>query len=588
MTHRRLAFALMLAILAFVGAMYWPVQHGAFVWDDIVCLSDEAWFRQDGAWKSFFFRDFCGLTNYFRPTAVALFLFELRMFDADPAPMHIVSLLIHLANTLLVGCLAAAIFRERNIARGKTLACISMLLYGLHPALVEPVAWISAQTELIVTFFMLLGLHLNVTLSRNSTRAFAVSACFFTAACSKESAVAFPLVLALCDWMRVPDPAPSRMADIASLWRRQWKTYLGVLAAGIAYLALRHHALGYVLNAADHSSLSPFARFQEACFAYLAYWRMLVWPMIGLGPVHLIDERQFASVSAISLLVDVSAVAIVICGGIAWWKRKAIGSLVSVVTALLLPVLHIVPVTFDESLYHDRYAMAPLAFAAAILPGALAAVAQTGAATRRWAAAAIALLLWLAIGVINIRVTLPLWANNIALWQWALRSNPESVSARENLFAAYVMQDDPRAQEFARSMVADTSPCSTCLLSVAYFGMREHALDLSSAALSRLRASGNLQHDARLLHAFDVTSARLFELMGNRTDAEAAYREAIAADPQEPLAPLELAELLAREGRVSEAQSIEESALSLFAPEERAVRHQEFEQALAAPSSVTP
>ncbi len=37
----------------------------------------------------------------------------------------------------------------------------SMLLYGIHPALIEPIVWIGCQAELMVTLLTLLAILFN-------------------------------------------------------------------------------------------------------------------------------------------------------------------------------------------------------------------------------------------------------------------------------------------------------------------------------------------------------------------------------------------------------------------------------------------
>jgi len=567
----------MLAILVVTAVVYWDSRAGALVWDDIVCLRDPAWMRQDDAWRTFFAHDFCGITNYFRPLAAGLFMLQVRAFDLDPASMHTVSLALHLANCLLVGLLTFALCGAGRTSR-RLLLCAPMLIYALHPALVEPVAWISAQTELVVTFWMLLGLLLNVLLHRATARALLVALCFFLAACAKESAVAFPLALALCDWTRLRAPPAGTGAQIGALLRRHWQTYAGIVGAGILYLVLRHAQLGYVLNAGDSSALSGVARAQEVGFLYLTYWRLMVWPMLGLGPVHLFDEAQFGVLTAHALLIDAAAIAIASYGVVACYRRARGGLLVAGATVLLLPVLHVLPVTFDESLYHDRYVMAPLALALALLPDTLAPLLH-GARLRQLALALIGIV-WLGLALINIRVTLPLWADDIALWQWALRLHPQSISARENLFASYVVREDARAFGLARQLIAEPSPCATCLLNVAYFGMHEHDQALATAALTRLQENPVVTHDARLFGAYQVAAGRLFELQQDRSHAEAAYRAAMAAVPADPQPRLQLAMLLARAGDTDAARRIEQEALALLAPADRAEPQRQFEQAL--------
>jgi tetratricopeptide (TPR) repeat protein len=268
----------------------------------------------------------------------------------------------------------------------------------------------------------------------------------------------------------------------------------------------------------------------------------------------------------------------VACGFFGFVRRKYFGAIIVAVTVLLLPMLHIIPVNFDESLYHDRYAMAPLALIAALAPGALA----DTMAVRYRAGLVLALCVWLAVALVNIRVSLPLWSSNIGLWQWALQSNPTSVTARENLLAAYITANDPRAREMSRTLISDPVPCFTCLLNIAYFAMSVHDTPLASAALVRLAADGSVTRDASLRQAYDVASGRLLEMTGNIADAEQAYRAAIALDSREPVTQMLLATLLARTGRATEAKSVAERGLALLPPDERDTQRREFEGVLNA------
>jgi hypothetical protein len=119
----------------------------------------------------------------------------------------------------------------------------AMLLYGLHPALIEPAVWISCRFELVQTTFMLLGLLANARIERLAWRVLAVAMCFFLAACTKETAAVFPLLLVLFDWIAM-DPAQGKrgfLARLQTLWQRQWPVYVAVFGAE-SYLALRCRA----------------------------------------------------------------------------------------------------------------------------------------------------------------------------------------------------------------------------------------------------------------------------------------------------------------------------------------------------------
>ncbi len=97
-------------------------------------------------------------------------------------------------------------------------------------------------------------------------------------------------------------------------------------------------------------------RLQEVSSIYVTYLRILVWPMVGLGPVHS-NTTDFSLVTAHSLSVDMLALGILAAAMLGFWKRHPLGGYVLCATVSLVPVLHIMPVAFDGSLYHERYVM---------------------------------------------------------------------------------------------------------------------------------------------------------------------------------------------------------------------------------------
>ena len=569
------------AVLCLTALVYWPLHDAGFFWIDKTRLHDMAWLRHGDAWQHLIFgrvEDY-----YWRPLVWTLFVAEVRAFDVMPGPMHLLSIGIHLANTWLVGAIALRLAVGR--ANG-TVICFatlaSMLIYGLHPALVEPVAWIGCQFELVGTFFMLLGLLLNLHLQRVLARAMAVASCFFLAACSKESAISFPILLLILDWMKSGE-APNRPRTLRTIAATQAPVYVGVFAAGLAYLALRWQALGFLLQPASHEHLPLLQRVQEVCFVYLAYLKIMLWPMLGLSPVHEIDVRPLAMLTMASVATDVAAIAIV--GGSVYFavKRNLLGALVLAATAALLPVLHIVPVAFDPSLYHERYAMTAIAMACTFLPALLANVYRRSERSRRFASlAGLVVVAWLFLAVLNIRVTIPLWSDEISMWRAVLRENPDSLIAKDHLLSTYLERENyAAARQLADQLMAEDAPCPTCMLNVANLAIVQGDAARAVIALEKAKSSRSLATQKHLVQGVVVAGGQLEELKGNFAGAEEAYRGAIGIDPLDPNAQMALAMLFAKEGRTTEARNQGEAALALFAPDERDSRRRIFEQAMA-------
>jgi len=567
------------AILVCVALVYLPVGQAQFIWDDKIAFHDAAWLRHGDDWWQYLRRGFSGWVNYFRPLVVALFTLQVRLFDVAPAPMHYVSLGLHLLNTLLVGLLALRLYPSpRRGAAAHFATAAATLLYGLHPALVEPVVWISCQYELVVTLFVLLGMHANARLAQPLLRAATVGACFFLAACAKESAVALPALLLLQDCAAQGNVSTWRGVG-ANVWRRQKFVYLGLVLAGIAYLALRHAALGYLVSPIGNESLWSFARLQKIAYTYVAYWRLALWPMAGLSPIHVVDEHWFQAASPASLAYDIAAATIALSGAYAFYRRHLAGVAILSFSAALFAVLNIVPVTFVESVFHERYLMTALGVICAWLPAALSGL--------RWRplGSAIALgtvVVWLGLALLNIRVTLPLWSDELSLWQWALRNDPQSIVAKDHLLTEYMARgDNVRARALAGALLAEHAPCPNCILNAAYVALADGDAQRAAVALQGLQQGTALAYDARLLHGFILASGELSELQNDPAAAESAYRDAIASDPNDPSPYMRLALLLYRLGRGTEAQTTAASAVSLYAPDERERQRAILQQAAA-------
>jgi tetratricopeptide (TPR) repeat protein len=120
----------------------------------------------------------------------------------DPRWFHAGSLLLHLANTLLVFAIL------RRLVGHDGGALFGALLFAIHPLQVEPVAWISETKGVLLGFFALLAIWLYVLFRERMTGkgwhyALAVF-CFLLASLAKSAAVTVPLVLVILDryWLR--------------------------------------------------------------------------------------------------------------------------------------------------------------------------------------------------------------------------------------------------------------------------------------------------------------------------------------------------------------------------------------------------
>lgn len=569
-----------LTIVLIIALVYWPVRHAQFVWDDILDFQRMAWLRHGDTWQHMLLQRFNDWVAYFRPLGVALFTAEVRTFGPTPSPMHLVSLLIHLINTLLVGVLATELGAEQ-LPRNKRLHSLTlpMLLYGLHPVLVEPVVWIGCQFDLIATLFMLLGWLAAIRTQHLALRVASVSLCFFLAACAKESAIAFLPILIVLQWFAMKDSqGESTFAQLQKLLKRNTVTYAGIILAGIAYLALRHLALGQLIPTTGGKILPFWARLQEASFLYLHYWRMFFWPTVHMGPIHEIDADQFLKLDVWSLLQDALAFGVLVTGIVLTIYRRYAGALILCVTVALFPVLHIISTNFDSSLYHERYALTALAVACAWFPLVLREIPTPSAIRRTLTIVAyIGLAAWLVLATLNIRVTVPLWSTQLRLWQWALQENPGSVSAKDELISGNIDAGNYiGAWQLIDDLLANRTPCTNCMLNAATLSLRENNPKRADFFLQKIKNAPDLYGSPTSIRIY-LTDVGTVELMEGRLDiAERVLRLAASQDKLDSNPQFILAEVLALEGKTDEATQVESDAIALMAPSERAQQQRWF------------
>ena len=130
--------------------------------------------------------------HYWRPTTLLSYALELRLWGGSPWGFHLTNILLHTANTLLLYLLLKR-FRPEG-----ALPWTASLLFLLHPAHGENIAWISGRTDLLAFLFLALSLLFRLEYEERK-RGLPLSLLFFALALlSKEAALLFlPLLFLL-------------------------------------------------------------------------------------------------------------------------------------------------------------------------------------------------------------------------------------------------------------------------------------------------------------------------------------------------------------------------------------------------------
>jgi len=130
------------------------------------------------------------------PFTLLSFHIEYQFFGSVSAlPYHLMNLVLHLLNALLVFTFLLLLTKRRGIA------FFCALLWGIHPLNTEAVSWIAARKDLLSTFFSLALLIAYYKERSNGSRFLPFShVLFLFALLSKVSAFTLPLLLLLIDY----------------------------------------------------------------------------------------------------------------------------------------------------------------------------------------------------------------------------------------------------------------------------------------------------------------------------------------------------------------------------------------------------
>ncbi|MEO6168467.1 MAG: tetratricopeptide repeat protein [Chitinophagales bacterium] len=137
--------------------------------------------------------------NY-HPVTVLFQAIEYSFFKEDATGFHTLSLLLHVINALLL------FFFIRQLTRKNIPAFIGALLFAIHPLHVESVSWVSAQKDLLYSFFyfaaLIYYLQYKQSEPKGQLKYLMVFILFLLSLLSKAQAVTFPVVMILIDWYR--------------------------------------------------------------------------------------------------------------------------------------------------------------------------------------------------------------------------------------------------------------------------------------------------------------------------------------------------------------------------------------------------
>lgn len=426
MSHR---WILPASVAVLTVVCFLPTLSGSFLnWDDNVNFLENTAYQGFGpaeirwAWTSVLFGHYIPLTRLTWSVNYVL-------GGMDPRGYHLVNLLLHAGNALLVYVVARRLMaaadaggaqQTRSDPEVSGAAALTALVFGLHPLRVEPVAWITARADLLCGAFALLTvwLYLRAVDGPARPRLLLVAAGTLAAALLSKGA-ALPLLAALF----LLDVYPLRRLRRVGGWAlvTEKVPILLVTVAGMAVIAWALREGAVINRAAEYGVV---ARVSVAAHSFVIFPIRFVWPF-SLSPLY--EMPRTISVLEPRFGLAVVATAAVTAALFALRRRWPAGLTVWAFSALMLAPAS-AAVRLGVDLAPDRYSyLSGLGFAmlagGAALGGIRLARRQPLARPVRWAGVFAMVVVLGGLGLTSWSYA-EVWQDSEPLWRWAVELDP--------------------------------------------------------------------------------------------------------------------------------------------------------------------
>ncbi|HXY78280.1 MAG TPA: tetratricopeptide repeat protein [Candidatus Acidoferrales bacterium] len=447
-------------LLPLIGLVTFVIYSGSlwfdFVWDDWPQIVNSpiirTWSNLPRAFGSDLWYHVARHQVYYRPLFVAWSMLNYTLFGLRPWGWHLGAVLLH------VGAVAAVFWLVRRLGLEYWTAALASLIFALHPIHIEPVTWISAASDTMVTIFAALAFgaflngrdrERNPKQKKRTAWWIASMALLACALLTKEMAVVFSALVGIYAWLH---PAEARVLPGRRVFgaAREAAPYVVVT---LAYALLRKHALLYATGQFDpNHGMIDVARTLPLVLSI--YLRQLLAP-VGITGLYYTPYVTSAIVSQVVAPVVVLGAALV---GLWYWNRREGNSTVAFAGLWLL--LGLAPALYLRSFgngdfVRDRYMYLPsIGFAI------LAAIGlRRMPSIKRWSAQTVQVgaVLLLCSGYVCASIAQQVyWGNDLLLLvrgQSLYPGNPYAVAGLAKEYSQRGAHD--RAIELAQSVVRD-------------------------------------------------------------------------------------------------------------------------------------
>lgn len=533
--------------------LYLPTLRFEFVYDDTSQIVGnpliQSWknlpllFHTD-VWR---FQNPLVVGSFWRPVFMAWLLLNHSLFGLRTWGWHAAAVAVYLVSVYLVYRLV------RRLSGDPWLAAMASLLFAVHPAHLETVAWVSGSTDSLLSVFVLGSLLCLVRGCENAgARRWGWLLCslllFALALLTKETAIIEPVLVAAYLLL-------FHRTDRHRFVRLAFGTVGAFLLTTVAYLLARRSVLGALSHSYLHMTFADALLTVPSVLWF--YLKHLLWP-VGLSVIY--DAAPVIHLGWRNFWLPLLALAVVTIVLILYFVRTreriaAFGALLLILP--LIPALY-VPALEPGNFLHDRYLYFPSIGFSMILASALRRIRFVRARVFGLPAAQVGIVAIMVVaGAAATSSQQVFWANDILLFSRAAEIAPANETAFTNLGTALAVRGHRKEARFAFEQVIRRNPNSW---------RAQYDLGLSYFVDGKyLEAEIYLQKAVELNPLEGDPAAALAEArirQGQFAAAEPAILQAITVKPYQPGYRRVLALSLEGQGKLREALQAAQAELA--------------------------
>jgi len=253
-------------------AAYWQITSQEFLYfDDDAYVTQNTYVKTGLSLKNIIWAFGISIkTAYWHPLTWMSHMLDCQLFGLNPGMHHLSSLILHIANTLLL------FFVFNLFTNTLWKSAFVAALFALHPVNVDSVAWLAERKNLLSTFFWLLTMLSYFYYAKKPAifRYVLTLTAFALGLLSKPMLVTLPCALLLFDYWPLKR---IRLFEITSFYRPVIEKIPFFVMAGIVTFLAHKSLLAH--NKVITTAMVPMKlRIENAIVSYISYMGKMIWP----------------------------------------------------------------------------------------------------------------------------------------------------------------------------------------------------------------------------------------------------------------------------------------------------------------------